>query len=140
MYKPRVVIDTGVVVSAVLLPHSVPRQAFETALASAELLISEETITELSAVLRRPKFNKYISEEHRLEFLSALVKVAVQVDIKDTIAACRDPKDDKFLELAVSGGATYILTGDEDLLTLNPYRGIHVSTPGAFLTYMLENG
>lgn len=49
------------------------------------------------------------------------------------ITACRDPKDDKFLELAVSGRATHIISGDTDLLTLNPFRGIAILPPRAFL-------
>jgi uncharacterized protein len=55
----------------------------------------------------------------------------VEVDMRITI--CRDPKDDKFLELAVSGRATCIVTGDSDLLALNPFRGIAITTPQAFL-------
>jgi predicted nucleic acid-binding protein len=49
------------------------------------------------------------------------------------IRACRDPKDDKFLELAVHGRADLIVTGDQDLHTLNPFRGIAILTPNAFL-------
>jgi predicted nucleic acid-binding protein len=68
----RTVIDTSVVVSAVLLPRSVPRQAFDAAAARGKLLVSEATVAELDEVLRRSKFNRYISEEKRLEFLAAL--------------------------------------------------------------------
>ena len=46
---------------------------------------------------------------------------------------CRDPKDDQILELAVSGNADCIVTGDDDLLTLNPFRGIAIITPADFL-------
>ena len=55
------------------------------------------------------------------------------VEIVELISASRDPKDDKFLELAVSGRADLIVSGDADLLVLNPFRGIPVVTPAAFL-------
>ncbi len=132
MSKTRTVVDTGVAVSAVLLPRSVPRQAFDAA-ARGTLLVSEATIAELDEVLRRPKFNKYVPEDKRLEFLAALVQAAEHVEVTEAISACRDARDNKFLELAVSGRASHILSGDADLLTLHPFRGIAVVTPQAFL-------
>src|SRR5579862_223498 len=128
----RIVLDTGVAVSAVLLPHSVPRQAFDAAAERGKLLASEPTVAELDEVLRRPKFNKYVPEENRLEFLAALVQFAELVEILEVVTACRDVKDNKFLELAVSGKASHIISGDDDLLVLHPFRGIAVVTPQAF--------
>src|SRR5262245_63486033 len=130
----RVVIDSGVAVSAVLLPRSVPRRAFDLAAACGKLLVSAATVAELDEVLRRAKFNKYVQEEERLEFLAALVRQAEKVEVTEVVTACRDPKDNQFLELAVSGRATHIITGDADLLTMHPFRGIAVVTPQAFLT------
>jgi putative PIN family toxin of toxin-antitoxin system len=135
MSETRTVIDTNVAVSAVLLPRSVPRQAFDAA-SRGKLLVSEATVAELDDVLRRPKFDKYITEEKRLEFLAALVREAELVEVATVITACRDAKDNKFLELAVSGGATHILSGDPDLLALHPFRGIAIVTPQAFLADM----
>jgi len=135
----RTVIDTGVAVSAVLLPRSVPRQAFDAAAARGKLLVSEETIAELDEVLRRPKFNKYVSEEDRLEFLAAFVQEAERIKVTEVISACRDAEDDKFLELGVSGSATHIVTGDNDLLVLHPFRGIAIVTPQAFLASLLDS-
>ncbi len=129
----RAVIDTGVAVSAVLLPRSVPRQAFDLAAARGRLLVSAATVAELDEVLRRPKFNKYVPEEKRLEFLAALVREADVVEVTEVVTACRDAKDNKFLELAVSGRASHLLSGDLDLLTLHPFRGIAIVTPQAFL-------
>jgi hypothetical protein len=129
----RVVIDTGVAISALLLPRSVPRQAFDVASKQGRLLISEATVGELDEVLRRPKFNKYLFEDERLEFLAALVREAEIVVAAAVIADCRDAKDNKFLELAVSGGASHIVSGDADLLVLHPYRGIAIVTPKDFL-------
>ena len=129
----RTVIDTGVVVSAVLLPRSVSRQAFDLAAARGRLLVSDETVAELDDVLRRAKFNHYLSEDRRLEFLAALVLEAEVVQVVDVVADCRDPKDNKFLELALSGQASHIVTGDSDLLVLQPYRDIAIVTPRSFL-------
>jgi putative PIN family toxin of toxin-antitoxin system len=129
----RVVIDSSVAVSAALLPRSVPRQAFDLAITRCRVLISASTIFELDEVLRRPKFNPYVSEMERLEFLAALVTEAEIVEIHEAITECRDPKDDKFLELAVSGQATHLISGDADLLSLHPFRGIAILTPQAFL-------
>jgi putative PIN family toxin of toxin-antitoxin system len=135
----RIVIDTSVAVSAVLLPRCVPRQAVDAAAARGKLLVSEATIAELDEVLRRPKFKRYVAEENRLEFLAALVQAAEQVEVTDVITACRDAKDNKFLEVAVSGRASHIITGDEDLLVLHPFRGIAVVAPQAFLTSLLDS-
>lgn len=125
----RAVIDTGVAVRAVLLPRSVPRQAFDLAAAWGRLLASVATVAELDEVLRRPKFDKYVPREKRLEFLAALVREAEVVEVLKIITECRDPKDNKFLELAVSGGASHILSGDADLLALHPFQGVAIITP-----------
>ena len=129
----RVVIDTSALVSAVLLPRSVPRQAFDAARRRGRLLVSEATIAELDDVLRRPKFDRYLAEYLRLEFLGALLEIAEVVAAHGDIAACRDPRDDKFLSVAVNGRATHIATGDDDLLTLHPFRGVAIVTPHEFL-------
>lgn len=136
----RIVVDTGVVVSAVLLPHSVPRQAFDAAAGRGRLLVSDATVDELEVVLRRPKFDKYVREEKRLEFLEALVRDAELVAIIDEVEECRDPSDDKFLALALSGKATHVVSGDADLLALHPFRGIAIVTPQQFLALVQEAG
>lgn len=135
----RTVVDTGVVVSAVLLPHSVPRRAFDTAVARGPLLVSIQTIAELDEVLRRPKFDKYVSESQRLEFLAALLREAEVIEVLDVVTECRDPKDNKFLELALSGEGSHIVTGDVDLLILHPFRGIAIVDPQSFLA-MADEG
>ena len=129
----RVVFDTNVVVSAMLLPLSIPRQALDRALREGRPLISAATTTELDEVIHLPKFDKYLSEEERIEFLTTLVHEAELVNVVETVTDCRDPRDNKFLELAVSGRATHIVTGDSDLLVLHPFRGIIVVSPSEFL-------
>lgn len=130
----RVVLDTNVTVSAALLPRSTPRQAFDYILQRGTPLISVATVAELNDVLRRPRFNRYLIEEERLEFLAAVLKESELVEVTVALSVCRDPKDDKFLELAVSGSATHIISGDGDLLALHPFQGIAILTPQDFVT------
>lgn len=130
----RFVLVTGVLVSAILLPRSVPRQAVDLAFAQGIVLASADTIDELDGVLRRPKFNHYLREAERLLFLAAFVRDANVVDVTEKLTECRDPKDNKFLGLAVSGNATCIVSGDGDLLVLNPFRGVRILTPQEFIS------
>lgn len=130
----RFVLDTGVIVSAVLLPRSVPRQAVDPAFARGHVLASAETIDELDEVLRRPKFNRYLQEAERLLFLAVFIRDVKIVEVTERLTECRDHKDDKFLELAVNGNATCIVSGDDDLLALNPFRGVAILTPQEFIS------
>jgi len=133
MSSPRWVVDTNTIVSALLFTNSVPRQALDWARHHGIILQSRQTIEELNDVLRRRKFDRYISEVERLIFLEAFILAAELVEVIQTIRIARDPKDDKFLELAVNGNADAILTGDDDLLTLTPYAGIIIMTPRRFI-------
>ncbi len=89
---------------------------------------------ELADVLARPKFDPYMTVDERREFLRLFDRIAERVPIIHVVRACRDPKDDKFLELAVNGAAQLIITGDGDLLALHPFRGIDILTPAHYLT------
>lgn len=131
----RFVFDTNVIASALLLKQSVARQAFDKALEEGRLLVSQATVQELNEVLRRKGFDKYVQEEERIQFITALVREAILVEITETITGCRDPKDSKFLELAVGGKASCIVSGDDYLLVLDPFRGIPVLTPRQFLSH-----
>lgn len=138
MSKPRFVLDTNLIISAALLEISKPRQAFELAFNRGELLLSDAMLAELSEVLRRDKFDRYVSLEKRLRFLTDLLSLATPVAVTEHIDACRDPKDNKVLELAVSGRADCIVTGDDDLLALNPFRNIPILMALEFLTIYTE--
>jgi putative PIN family toxin of toxin-antitoxin system len=129
----RCVFDTNVIVSAALLAGSIPRQAFDKALDEGAILLSTPVLLELAEVLSRRKLNKYVLEEERMRFLVALLKETELIAVTETVTDCRDAKDNKFLELAISGKADYIVSGDNDLLVLNPFRGIPVLTPREFL-------
>lgn len=120
-------------VSAALLPDSKPRRALDLALQHGAVLLSSPTLQELHEVLGRKRFRQYIDEEDVRLFLAALSREAEWTDVNVEIAACRDPKDDKFLSLAVSGQASHIVTVDLDLLALHPFRAIRILPPNAFL-------
>lgn len=129
----RCVFDTNVFVSAFLDTESKPRRALDLAVRSGKVLLSFATIAELHEVLTRQWLRQYVPEEIVRGFLAGLTLDAELVDVEVRIVACRDPKDNKFLELAVSGRATCIVTGDSDLLVLNPFRGIQIISPSSFL-------
>lgn len=124
----RYVFDTNVIISALLFEKSKPAQALRYALAKGKVLISLEMLEELNEVLGRERFNRYVTTEEREEFLEALVERAVFTEIVENVQECRDPKDNKVLELALSGEAQYIISGDKDLLVLHPFRNVLVIT------------
>ena len=134
----RWVIDTNTLISHLLLSGSVPARSVSKALESGDLLVSDATLTELATVLARPKFNKYLSIDDRKIFFTLLSRVAIRIETLREITACRDPKDDKFLTVAVSGSADAIISGDEDLLILHPFLGIPIMTPKGFLEGFLD--
>lgn len=133
------VFDTNVMVSAILSSNSVPRKAFNFAFNNGVILLSKSTQDELNEVLSRPKFAKYIMVEKRNRFLWELFRQALFINIVEEIKECRDQKDNKFLELAVNGKANFIITGDKDLLILNPFRSIPIISPKSFLDLVENN-
>jgi putative PIN family toxin of toxin-antitoxin system len=133
MTRARVVVDTNEFVSRLILPQSSPAQALRRAELEARLLISEATMYELADALGRSKFDRYISLENRKTFLRRLGQIAEFVPIIQIVRECRDPKDDKFLEVALNGRADVIITGDADLLGLHPWRGIAILSPAMYL-------
>ncbi len=135
--KSRYVFDTNVIVSALLFEQGNPGQTLYKALNESEILLSEEVASEIKDVLSREKFARYITWEERELFLQLLIQETTLVEITEKIQECRDPKDNKFLELAVSGAASHLITGDPDLLVLDPFRGIRILTPRQFLDSLI---
>ena len=131
--RPRLVVDTNALLSRLLLPRSVPAQAVRKAVAEGQLLASEATLEELADVLSRPRFDRYLTLSERQQFLRLFMRIAEMVPVLHPVQACRDPRDDKFLALAVNGQAEVIITGDQDLLVLDPFRGVRILAPAAYL-------
>jgi putative PIN family toxin of toxin-antitoxin system len=133
MSKFRFVLDTNTIVSGVLIPSSIPDLAVQKARKTGRVLFSKTTFDELSQVLFRPKFDKYVSTNVRADFIARLWEESEQVDIVERVTICRDPKDNQFLEVAINGRANYIITGDRDLLILQYFQGLEIITPAQFL-------
>jgi len=129
----RIVVDTNVIVSATLKKYSTPRKVINHIYYHSILLISPETVKEIEEVLIRPKLDKYIHIDDRIYFFRRLIEKAVVIETTSRITDCPDPKDNKFLELAVDGNATHIISGDGDLLDMNPYRNIAIISATEFM-------
>ena len=129
----RVVIDTNVWVSRLLLASSIAARAVDRALQNHEAVVSEASVEELADVLSRRKFDKYVSLEDRQEFLRRVLQVATVVPVLSVVTDCRDPKDNAFLALALDSGSECIISGDSDLITLSPWRDIVIVPPRVFL-------
>lgn len=122
----RLVVDTNLWVSYLLKPNSLIAPQINIIQREETLLNSRATLEELSDVLSRAKFAKYVHREDVHAFIMAFIETGEHVTISQEIKACRDPRDDKFLELAVSGQADVILTGDDDLLVLHSFEDIPI--------------
>ena len=132
-------IDASTVVSAALNPNGVPRQAIAAARGRGVIALSEAVHGEIAEVLTRPKFARFLAEDRRREILELLAAAALWVKPEETVDDCRDAKDNRYLELALAARATAIVSGDEDLLVLDPWRGVRMLRPARFLE-MLEAG
>lgn len=128
----RLVVDTNVMISAALKQASSPAEVLRWVDRHGGLLKSDATEQELLEVLRRPRIAPKI-EPHVLANIRRILAAAEPVTIAERIAACRDPKDDKFLELAVNGRAEAIISGDDDLQVMDSFRTIPIVSPAAFL-------
>jgi len=135
--ETRLVLDTNTLISRMLLPRGTAGRAVDKALADGVLLASEETLTELADVLSRPKFDRYVSLEARRQFFNLLNGVVRVIPIQHRIQACRDPKDDMLLHVALNGEAKFLITGDQDLLVLSSSfrqsHGLHILSPADYL-------
>lgn len=131
--KPCFVFDTNCLVSIALLPISVNKTAFQKAEQIGKIVFSTETIIEFTSVLLRSKFDKYLPVEDRLEFIKRIENRYEKIEIVSSFTDCRDPKDNMFLNLAVDASADYLISGDKDLLILNPFHNIPIITAGDFV-------
>lgn len=129
----KIVFDTNVLVSALLFKTSKSRLAYEKALLNHQIISSLECYKELVEVLSRPKFSKYFSEIDKSIFLINYFHSTQFVKVNIVVEVCRDPKDNKFLALAFEHSSDFIVSGDNDLLILNPYKNIPILTANGFL-------
>ncbi|OOS00885.1 putative toxin-antitoxin system toxin component, PIN family [Haemophilus paracuniculus] len=131
------VIDTNVLISGLISPSSKPSLAILKALTQYQVCVSNETFQEFVEVSQREKFAKYLAPEVLKFFTDNFAKSVIFVDVTEKITDCKDPKDNKFLEVALSANAKYLITGDKrDLLSMNPYKKVEIISVSEFL----ENG
>lgn len=139
----RAVIDTNILIRSILNPNGSTGRILEELKAGRfRLLYSEPLLEELTEVLGRPRFrNKYkISANDVSDILSLVVLEGEEVSPSEPIEACRDPKDNKVLEAAFFGRADVIVTGDDDLFALDPFEGVRILGPAAFLARLSQAG
>jgi putative PIN family toxin of toxin-antitoxin system len=130
--KP-LVIDTSTLISAFFFPQSVPAQALRKGLREYMLWVSVETQQELLEVAQRDKFDRYVPLQTRMERVTDfLAKTRLCADVPFIETGCRDPKDSKFLTLAVAVGADILVSSDSDLLDLSPFQSVRVMKPAEF--------
>ncbi len=129
----RVVLDASVLISAVLRNNSLPAKTWDLVLKQHDIITSLSTVNELKGKLPSNKFDKFVSLEDRLKFFLLFQARSKMIAIAHTVAICRDPKDDMYLELALSGQADCIITKDNDLLVLHPFENIPIISPKEFL-------
>jgi uncharacterized protein len=129
-----IIFDASTVVGAALKADSAPERALLHAEASDVFALSVAVDAEIAEVLARPKFARAIPRE-RLDFvLQVLRSEAVWFAPTERVTDCRDPKDDKYLELALAADAETIVSSDDDLLVLHPWRGVCILRPADYLT------
>jgi putative PIN family toxin of toxin-antitoxin system len=120
-------------VGAAIRRDGVPLRALRTALTEDAVAISPAIEAELLDVLHRPRLARYLDPALRAEVLGQVLMRAVRFDPMLRVRECRDAKDDIYLELAVAASAHTIVSSDDDLLVLNPWRAIRIVSPANFL-------
>lgn len=141
MPGPRTILDTNVLVSGFIRPRGTIGAVVD-ALRGGRFvhLHSRATLEELVDVLARPWLaEKYgIRSRDAEAFLKLVLLRGERVSPRREIRRCRDPKDDKFLEASVAGRADVLVSGDGDLQSLDPFEGIRILSPAAFLERLSE--
>jgi putative PIN family toxin of toxin-antitoxin system len=132
-FARRIVVDTGVLVSAAIRPESIPALALEKAFLLFEVCVCAETLAELETVLLRDKFDRYLDRAEREVFIAGFRECALMLPVSQTVTDCPDPKDNIFLALADSAQAEMLISRHPHLVDMHPWRGIPILPPAAFL-------
>jgi putative PIN family toxin of toxin-antitoxin system len=130
---PNVVLDANTIVSAALVPNSMPDRALSAVREHDVICLSGPVIDEIERVLRRPKFAGSLKPERIDEVLALLTASARWFTPTQPVRDCRDVKDNKYLELALAADAETIVSGDNDLISLHPWRTINILTPADYV-------
>lgn len=136
--RKRVVFDTSSLIPACLNPDREPAQIFRRALLEHDVFTSAEAFNELASVLSRDKFNAWRPIEHRMMWVRLFREAVIFVEADTVVTECRDPKDNKFLELSLSAKADVLIASDVHLLELHPFRGVQILLLTDFKNQILE--
>ncbi len=134
MSARKVVLDTGIIVSAHLWTPSAAARAFEHALETAEVLSSYPILREVESVLRRPDFERFIPRSRVLAIIAGLRTVTTPITPGQDYRLCDDPLDNHVLAVAVAGRARTLVTDDPDLLRHDGFMRIRCVQPADYLT------
>lgn len=126
------IFDTNVLISAALIKNSPTESSLKKAIESGLLAFSRQTLNELIEILKRPKFEKYLSKTERQEFLTNILSVSQLFNPSRQFEICRDPRDNIFLDLIFECRADYLITGDQDLLVLRSFETAKILSPTDF--------
>lgn len=137
---PNVVLDASSLVGALLKEGSIPERALLLARASATICLSAAVEAEIREVFARPKFGRYLATGRAQHILAVLTAAARTYEPAEQVTDCRDAKDNKYLELALAAKAETIITSDDDLLVLHPWRGIEIVTPAGYVAGLASTG
>jgi putative PIN family toxin of toxin-antitoxin system len=136
----KIVFDASSIVGALLKQGSVPERALLLARSEDTVCLSVAVEAEIRDVLSRPKFERYLPESRVLRILELITAAAIQVETINSVTDCRDTKDNKYLELALAADAEFIIASDNDLLALDPWRGIRIITPSEYVSRFEAEG
>jgi putative PIN family toxin of toxin-antitoxin system len=131
--KPRLILDTNVIISGVLFKGEAIRSLLIYVLNEYQLVFSQTTWDDLASVFQRDAFEKMMPLGARLRVLAELASKVEVAESTSIVTDCRDPKDNKFLSLAIDANAIAIVTGDKDLKVQHPYKGIAIQSPADFM-------
>ena len=136
--RVRVVLDTNVLISALLSKNGVPAQLVRHVFAHATPVWSEGTFVDLESRVWKPKFDRYLGLDDRHSYLRDARTIGLWIDVPTHLAqqrSSRDPTDDIFVQTALAAQATWLVTGDQDLLTVPPglVEGLKILTPAQAL-------
>jgi putative PIN family toxin of toxin-antitoxin system len=134
----RVVIDTNILISFAIRPNPDFEKIFDYVAAHGVCLISEDTVAELFDVLSRDKFRRYIPLSKSVDYVEWYAGISEHVVVTEHVIACRDPKDDKFLSVAVLGKADCIIAGDRHLLDMIEFNSIPVYRATEFIRLFIK--
>jgi len=129
--KIKVIFDTNVLISF-LIGKKLENLKKYIVSEKIVIVITNQLIEEFKIVTSKEKLKKYFPETAVIEFITLLETISVNVEVKPTYNRCRDEKDNFLLDLIWFSKADFLITGDKDLLELNPFEYAKIITPTAF--------